>query len=57
MRPVSLTCSVTMPHPPDTAEGIAMKKYIMIKSNRKIMYQFQRQEVERKEREERERKG
>lgn len=57
MRPVRLTCSVTMPHPPDTAEGIAMNEYIMIKSNRKIMYQFQRQEVERKEREERERKG
>lgn len=46
-----------MPHPPDTAEGIAMNECIMIKSNRKIMYQFQRQEVERKEREERERKG
>ncbi|KAK1834132.1 hypothetical protein QBC39DRAFT_328468 [Podospora conica] len=45
---------VTMPHPPDTAEGIAMNEYIMIKSNRTMMYQFHRQEAERKEREGRE---
>jgi hypothetical protein len=48
--------AVSMPHPADTAEGIAMNEYIMITSNRGMMYKFQRQETERKEREAREKK-
>jgi len=50
-RPGRLVSLVTMPHLSDTADGIAMNEYIMIRSNRKIIHQLHTQEAERKERE------